>query len=50
MPALPGMPNAMVGTSAPASLELFALSGARTPSTTPVPKSLPFLALCLPCP
>jgi hypothetical protein len=36
--ALPGTPNAMVGTSAPPSLALFELSEAITPRTSPLPK------------
>ena len=38
MVALPGTPNAMVGTSAPPSLALFELSEAMTPRTSPLPK------------
>jgi hypothetical protein len=44
MDALPGTPKAIVGTSAPPSLALLALSEAITPRTSPVPKvfSAPF--------
>ena len=38
MPALAGTPNATVGTSAPPSRALVALSAAMTPRTSPVPK------------
>jgi hypothetical protein len=37
MVALPGTPNATVGTSAPPSLALFELSDAITPRTSPLP-------------
>ena len=47
MVALPGTPNAMVGTSAPPSLALFELSDAMTPRTSPLPKvsAAPFSVL-----
>src|ERR1700755_3125783 len=38
MVALPGTPNATVGTSAPPSLALLELSEAMTPRTSPLPK------------
>ena len=38
MPALPGTPKAMVGTSGPPSLALLELSDAMTPRTSPLPK------------
>ena len=38
MVALPGTPNATVGTSAPPSLALLELSDAITPRTSPLPK------------
>ena len=41
MPALLGTPNATVGTSAPPSRELVALSAAITPRTSPLPKVRP---------
>ena len=34
----PGMPKVMVGRSEPPSFELFAVSGAITPSMAPCPK------------
>ena len=37
MPALAGTPKATVGTSAPPSRALVALSAAMTPRTSPVP-------------
>ena len=47
MVALPGTPNAMVGTSAPPSLALLELSEAITPRTSPLPKvcAAPFSVL-----
>ena len=38
MVALPGTPKATVGSSAPPSLALLALSDAITPRTSPLPK------------
>ena len=39
MPELPGMPKNSVGSRLPPSLELFAASGAMTPSMRPLPNS-----------
>ena len=44
--ALPGMPNATVGTRSPPLTELFAASGAITPRTSPLPNCDLSLALC----
>ena len=44
--ALPGMPNATVGTRSPPLTELFAVSGAMTPRTSPLPNCDLSLALC----
>ena len=42
----PGMPNSMVGRSAPPCMALLALSGAITPRTSPLPKLGFFLLVC----
>ena len=46
MAALPGMPKAMVGISAPPFIALLAVSGAITPRTSPLPKPSLFFELC----
>ena len=47
IPALPGMPKASVGSNAPPSLELFAASGAITPSIHPLPNISGCFDVCL---
>ena len=46
MPDEPGTPKNNVGRSEPPSFELFAVSGAITPRTSPLPKFSGSLALC----
>ena len=43
----PGMPNISVGRSPPPSFALFALSGAMTPRTSPLPKRSVFFSDCI---